>query len=245
MIVETKRLTVTYRRGLRRAPFKALNNLDLEIPEGEFFALLGENGAGKSTLMYCMLGLLRPTSGDVRVMGNTPKPGAPMFADIGYLPEEPHYHAYLTVGEAISYYTSLNSRPVANAQIDMLLERLGLQEHRRVLLSRCSKGMKQKVGIAQCVLHAPRLLFLDEPMRGLDPGAVHLFRDMLIELNRGGSTIIMNSHLLSEVELVASRVAIIDKGRLLANDSVASLRAQHDTLENGYLAIVNGEHHHV
>jgi len=245
VIVETKKLTVTYRRGFRRAPFVALDHLNLEIQEGEFFALLGENGAGKSTLMYCLLGLLRPTSGEVRVMGGTPAPGAAMFADIGYLPEEPHYHAYLTVGEAVSYYAALSGRPIAKSQIDVLLERLGLQEHRKLRISRCSKGMKQKVGIAQCVLHAPRLLFLDEPMRGLDPGAVHLFRDMLVELNRGGSTVIMNSHLLSEVELVATRVGILDKGRMLANDSVASLRAEHDTLENGYLAIVNREHHHV
>jgi ABC-type multidrug transport system ATPase subunit len=244
-MIETTNLTVTYRRAFRRAPFTAIDRLNLQIPEGEFFALLGENGAGKSTLMYCMLGLLRPTSGDVRVMGSTPKPGAAMFADIGYLPEEPHYHAYLTVGEAVSYYSALSGRPVAKERIDTLLERLGLQEHRNLLISRCSKGMKQKVGIAQCVLHTPRLLFLDEPMRGLDPSAVHLFRDLLLELNRGGSTIVMNSHLLSEVELVASRVAIIAKGRLLANDSVAALRAQHDTLENGYLAIVNREHQHV
>ena len=245
MIIEAKDLTVTYRRGLRRPPFKALDRLNLQIQEGEFFALLGENGAGKSTLMYCLLGLLRPTSGEIRVMGVAPNPGAQMYADIGYLPEEPHYHAYLTVGEAVSYYAALSGRRVSTEQIDELLQRLGLLDHRKLLLSRCSKGMKQKVGIAQCMLHAPRVLFLDEPMRGLDPGAVHLFRDMLVELNRGGSTIVMNSHLLSEVELVASRVAVIDKGRLLANDSVAALRAQHDTLENGYLAIVSREHNHV
>jgi Cu-processing system ATP-binding protein len=245
VIVETRGLTVAFRRGLRRTTFKALDNLDLDIREGEFFALLGQNGAGKSTLFYCMLGLLRPTRGEIRVLESVPQPGAPAFADIGYLPEEPNYHAFLTVEEAVSYYAALSGRAVARSDIASLLDRLGLLEHRRQLISRCSKGMKQKVGIAQCVLHAPRVLFLDEPMRGLDPAAVHLFREMLLELNAKGSTVIMSSHLLSEVELVATRVAIIDRGRLLANDSVAALRAEHSTLENSYLAIINREHSHV
>lgn len=244
MIVETQNLTVAFRRGLRRAPFKALDDLNLTIQEGDFFALLGQNGAGKSTLMYCLLGLLRPTSGAVRVLGHVPRLGSPMFRDIGYLPEEPHYHAYLTVGEAVSYYVALSGIPVDKSKIDSMLDRLGLLEHRRLLISRCSKGMKQKVGIAQCVLHAPRLLVLDEPMRGLDPSAVHVFRELLLDMNHQGTTVIMSSHLLSEVELVANRVAIIDRGRLLANDSVSALRAQHDSLENSYLAIVNRERLH-
>ena len=244
MIVETHNLTVAYRRGLRRTPFKALDSLDLKIDDGDFFALLGPNGAGKSTLMYCMLGLLRPTSGEVRVLGHVPRLGAPVFAEIGYLPEEPHYHAYLTVEEAIWYYTALSGKTIGKSEIDAMLIRLGLLDHRTVLVSRCSKGMKQKIGIAQCVLHKPRLLILDEPMRGLDPEAVHMFRALLLEMNQRGTTVIMSSHLLAEVERTASRVAIINRGRVLANDSVSVLRAQHDSLENSYLAIVNGEQRH-
>jgi Cu-processing system ATP-binding protein len=167
-----------------------------------------------------------------------------VFADIGYLPEEPNYHPFLTVEEAVAYYTALSGRVVPKAQVDALLDRLGLLEHRKQLISRCSKGMKQKVGIAQCVLHAPRVLILDEPMRGLDPAAVHLFREMLLDLNAKGATVIMSSHLLAEVELVATRVAIIDRGRVLANDTVDALRARHNSLENSYLAIVGQEQSH-
>jgi ABC-type multidrug transport system ATPase subunit len=223
VIVEAERLVVKFRRGWRRAPFLALNGLDLEVREGDVFALLGQNGAGKSTAMHCLIGLLRPSSGSVRIMGERPEPGAPVFNRIAYLPEEPQYHAYLTVEEAVTYYARLQGVAAPEAGVTRMLERLGLAEHRRLSIARCSKGMKQKVGIAQCLLHQPRLLFLDEPMRGLDPMTVHLFRELILELRRDGATVLLNSHLLSEVELLANRVAIIDRGRLVAQDDVARL----------------------
>lgn len=227
MIIQAEGLTVRFSRGPFRRPFAALDGLDLEVREGDFFALLGQNGAGKSTAMHCFLGLLPPSSGRVQVLGHVPRPGAALFANVGYLPEEPRYHDYLTVEEAVTYYARLSGvrRPRDGAAA--ILERLGLTEHRSLSIRRCSKGMKQKVGIAQCVIHRPRLLFLDEPMRGLDPMTVHLFRDMLVEMNREGVTIVMNSHLLTEVELVASRVAIIDRGRLVVQDNVSKL-VHHD-----------------
>lgn len=223
MTVRAHGLTVRFRRGLMRRPFTALDALDLEVREGDFFALLGQNGAGKSTAMHCFLGLLRPSSGHVEVLGCRPEPGAPLFASVGYLPEEPRYHEYLTVEEAVMYYARLSGIRVPQPRVTSLLERLGLAEHRRLAIRRCSKGMKQKVGIAQSIIHEPKLLFLDEPMRGLDPMTVHLFREMLVQMNRQGVTIVMNSHLLAEVELVASRVAIIERGRLVAQDDVAKL----------------------
>ncbi len=224
-MIEVEALVVKYRSGLFRRRFTALDGLDLQVREGDFFALLGQNGAGKSTAMYCLLGLLRPFAGSVRVFGQTPVPGAAMFRDIGYLPEEPHYHPYLTVEEALVYYASLSGVKAARRPVMDILERLGLAEHRRMRIARCSKGMKQKIGIAQCLLHHPRLLLLDEPMRGLDPITVHLFRDILKEMNGRGATIVMNSHILSEVELVATRVAIIDRGRLVVQDEVSQLVA--------------------
>lgn len=222
-MIEAENVSVHFKAGLRRGVLKALDGLDLRVEEGDFFALLGQNGAGKSTAMYCLLGLLRPTTGRVNVLGRTPEPGSELYRSIGYLPEEPHYHDYLGVEEAIRYYASLYGDGIPQKRLEDLLERLGLAEFRRLPLRKCSKGMKQKVGIAQCLLSDARLLFLDEPMRGLDPLAVRDFRDILVELNHGGTTIVMNSHILSEVEMVANRAAIIHRGRVLVQDDLRHL----------------------
>jgi ABC-2 type transport system ATP-binding protein len=142
---------------------------------------------------------------------------------VAYLPEEPHYHDYLTVEEAVGYYGALYGTEVTEVVLKGLLERLQLEEFRKLPLRKCSKGMKQKVGIAQCLVNDARVLFLDEPMRGLDPLAVKEFRDILVQKNREGITVIMNSHILSEVEMVANRAAIIDRGKLVVQDEVKNL----------------------
>ena len=222
-MIRAEEVRVTFKRGLSRRPIHALQGLTLEVCEGDFFALIGQNGAGKSTAMYCFLGLLKPTAGRVEVMGQIPDLGRPVYSDIAYLPEEPHYHLYLTVEEAVGYYASLYGRHVAKKAIDDCLERLGLAQFKNLRLSKCSKGMKQKVGIAQCLIHETRLLFLDEPTRGLDPIAVREFRETLREIHQRGATIVMNSHVLSEIEMLANRVAIIDAGRVVAQDDLSNL----------------------
>jgi ABC-type multidrug transport system ATPase subunit len=227
-MVEIEDLTVEFSRGWRQKPFTAVDHLTLTIGEGEFCALLGPNGSGKSTTIYCALGLLRPTAGTVRVFGETLTPGCPAMRHVAYLPEEPHYHDYLTVEEAVRYYAGLYGVRPAPGAIDGVLERLDLASARSVRIASCSKGMKQKVGIAQCLLHQPRLLLLDEPMRGLDPIAVKEFREVLLDLNRRGATVVMSSHMLSEVELMATRAAVLANGRLVASDDVAALRAGSD-----------------
>src|SRR6266536_1382957 len=174
--------------------------------------------------MYCFLGLIRPNRGRVLLLGERPAPGSALYGRIGYLPEEPHYHLYLTVVEAVTYYATLSGARVSSRQIAQILERLGLAEFRDLRLSKCSKGMKQKAGIAQCLLHAPSLLFLDEPMRGLDPIIVREFRQILADLHRDGVTIVMNSHMLPEVEALATRVAVLDKGKVVADDTIESFR---------------------
>jgi ABC-2 type transport system ATP-binding protein len=223
VIAEARDLRVRFRKGIGRKPVDALAGFDLAVREGEFLALVGKNGAGKSTALYCFLGLTRPTSGSVSVLGSVPRLGGPAWSAIAYLPEEPTYHLYLTVEEAVAFYASLVGRRPSAAALAALLERLGLSEFRRMRLSKCSKGMKQKVGIAQCLLHSPRLLFLDEPMRGLDPMTVRQFREILLDLHRHGSTVVMSSHILPEVEALATRVAIVDRGRVAAVDSIANL----------------------
>lgn len=212
-----------FRRGLFGRQIHALNGLSLEVREGDFFALVGQNGAGKSTAMYCFLGLLRPSGGRIEVMGRAPGLGVPSNVEVAYLPEEPHYHLYLTVEEATRYYASLYGKRVSDQTIHDALERLGLAEFKSLPLSKCSKGMKQKVGIAQCLIHKTRLLFLDEPTRGLDPLAVRDFRETLREIHRSGATIVMNSHVLSEIEMLANRVAIIERGVVVAQDDLSNL----------------------
>ncbi len=222
-MISAENVHVHFRRGLLRKQINALNGLNLEVRQGDFFALVGQNGAGKSTAMYSFLGLLQPTSGTVRVMGEIPQLGSPLYRDIAYLPEEPHYHLYLTVEEAVRYYSSLYGRHVSSRAITASLESLGLAEFRTLRLSKCSKGMKQKVGIAQCLIHETRLLFLDEPTRGLDPLAVREFRETLKEIHQRGATIVMNTHVLSEIEMLASRVAVIHKGKVVVQDDLRKL----------------------
>jgi ABC-2 type transport system ATP-binding protein len=216
-------VSIRFRRGFRRVPILALDGISLTVRQGDFLALIGENGAGKSTAMYCFLGLIRPNRGRVLLFGRPPELGSPLYGRIAYLPEEPHYHLYLTVEEAVTYYAALAGARVGPAVIRSVLERLGLAEFRQLRLSKCSKGMKQKVGIAQCLFHAPSLLFLDEPMRGLDPIIVAEFRQILADLHRNGATIVMNSHMLSEVEALASRVAILDRGKVVLEDTIENL----------------------
>lgn len=214
---------VHFRTRFLRRKVKALRGLTLQVRDGDFFALVGQNGAGKSTAMYCFLGLLRPTSGKVEVMGQVPDLGCGLYKDIAYLPEEPHYHLYLTVEEATRYYSSLSGKRVSDKTINESLERLGLAEFKTLPLAKCSKGMKQKVGIAQCLIHEPKVLFLDEPTRGLDPLIVREFRETLREIHQRGATIVMNSHVLSEIEMLANRVAIIDSGKVVVQDELQNL----------------------
>ena len=222
-MIRAEDVRVNFRRGLFRQQIHALQGLSLEVRDGDFFALVGQNGAGKSTAMYCFLGLLKPSSGKVEVMGRIPDLGCAVYSQIAYLPEEPHYHLYLTVEEATLYYASLYGRRVSEKAIHDTLERLGLAPFKNLRLSKCSKGMKQKVGIAQCLIHETRLLFLDEPTRGLDPIAVREFRETLREIHQRGATIVMNSHVLSEIEMLANRVAIIEAGRVVAQDELSNL----------------------
>lgn len=231
-MIVTEDLHVNFRRGVWRKQVCALNGLALEVREGDFFALVGQNGAGKSTAMYCLLGLLKPTSGKVNVMGRTPELGSPLYESIAYLPEEPHYHLYLTVEEATRYYAALYGRRISTQTINNILERLGLAEFKDLRLAKCSKGMKQKVGIAQCLLHETKLLFLDEPTRGLDPLAVREFRETLREIHRRGTTIVMNSHVLSEIEMLANRVAIIERGKVVIQDELQNLLTPDKELYN-------------
>jgi ABC-2 type transport system ATP-binding protein len=223
-MITADNVSVEFRKGGFSKRLKALDGFSLVVREGDIFALLGPNGAGKSTAMYCFLGLIQPDGGVVTVCGERPAPGAAMFREVAYLPEEPHYHLYLTVQEAVAYYAALYGGVAPRGRVDEAIERVGLTEHRDLRLAKCSKGMKQKVGIAQCLITTPRLVFLDEPTRGLDPVTVRDFREIILDLNRQGATIVINSHVLAEVETVCNRVAIMERGRVVRLDDMNNLR---------------------
>lgn len=210
-----------HRRFGRR--ITALDKFSLDVREGDIYALLGPNGAGKSTAMYCFLGLIQPDDGSITVNGRAPYLGAPQFSEIAYLPEEPHYHSYLTVSEAVNYYAELYGN-IPRQAVDNAIERVGLAGFRSLRIAKCSKGMKQKVGIAQCIMQRPKLMFLDEPTRGLDPVMVRDFREIILEMNRAGTTVVVSSHVLAEIETVCNRVAIMDRGKVIREGDINSLR---------------------
>lgn len=194
---------------------RGLDGLDLEVRAGEVYGLLGLNGNGKTTAMKLALGLLRPTSGSVEVFGLAP--GTPAsLAQVGYLPELPYFYPYLTPREALRFYGALSglSREETDAALGPLLQKVGLAYAADRKAKEFSKGMLQRLGLAQAVLHKPRLVLLDEPVSGLDPLAVHDVRALLRALNDDGCTLIMASHSISDVERLCSRVGILVKGRL-------------------------------
>ncbi len=219
-MIKAADISVMFSRGLFRRKLKALDGFSMNIEKGDVYALLGPNGAGKSTAMYCFLGLIKPDKGSVKVLGETPSAGSRLFDRMAYLPEEPHYHDYLTVEEAVGYYSKLYRTDIPGKKIEEVIETVKLTDFKDLKISNCSKGMKQKVGIAACLTRDVDLLFLDEPTRGLDPIIVKDFRDILISLNERGTTIVLNSHMLSEIEMVCNRAAIINKGRVIAEDDL-------------------------
>lgn len=219
--LEWSSLSVTF--GSRGARTTAVNRVTLSLAAGEVLALIGPNGSGKTTAIRATLGLVPISDGDARVFGTRLSAGSPAFRDVVYVPEEPYYHDYLTVEEALRYYARLRGRLLTDGETTALLDRLHLGAARHTRLSACSKGMKQKLGLSQCLLGTPRLLMLDEPMRGLDPVAVREVRDIVVQAHAAGTAVLLCSHVLAEVEHLATRVAVLDSGRLLAVDAIDDL----------------------
>jgi ABC-2 type transport system ATP-binding protein len=219
-LIDVRDLSVTFREGWFSGHVTALDDFSLTVREGDVYGLLGPNGAGKSTAMYCMLGLLEPDDGTVELMGEKPRAGSDLFDDVVYLPEEPHYHQHLSIHEAVNFYGDLYFEPVPEDRRRDALETVSLWGDRNRRIANCSKGMKQRLGLATCLMKDPDLLFLDEPTRGLDPVIGGRFRRALLEMNRNGTTIFLNSHVLTEVELICDRVAIVQDGRVVVEDHI-------------------------
>ncbi len=211
--------------GRRYGTFEALAGVSLEIPEGQIWGLLGHNGAGKTTLMKLLLGLLRPSAGTVQVLGTSPTgPEARSLRQrIGYLPESATFYDELSGREVLHYFARLKGVPPREA--DGLLERVELAHAADRRVKTYSKGMRQRLGLAQALLGTPRLLLLDEPTVGLDPIATMKFYGLLDDMRRQGVTTILSSHVLPGIERHVDRVAILGGGRLLASGAMDELRA--------------------
>jgi Cu-processing system ATP-binding protein len=202
----------------------AVRNVDLALAVGECVALVGHNGAGKSTLIKLMLGLIRPTDGRVSILGENPAGGGAARArrDIGYLPENVALHPALTGAETLAFYARLKRQPIGrNAE---LLERVGIADAARRRVGTYSKGMRQRLGLAQALLGAPKVLLLDEPTTGLDPALRKGFYEIVRALRDSGATILLSSHALAELEGQVDRVVIMNRGRKVADGTLTELR---------------------
>lgn len=201
---------------LRRRQVVALRGLSLEIPAGHVYGLLGPNGSGKSTTLKILLGLVTPTSGTSEIFG-IPSSQVASRIEVGFLPENPYFYKFLTGAETIAFYgklCGLGGRKLRE-RVKELLEIVGLTEAGERRISGYSKGMLQRIGLAQALVHDPRLLILDEPTAGVDPAGSRQIRDLVLELKARGKTILLTSHLLEQVQEVCDRVGILAKGRLV------------------------------
>jgi ABC-2 type transport system ATP-binding protein len=223
--IEILGLEKTYMIGFwRKRPKQVLRPLHLTVEEGEIFGFLGPNGAGKTTTLKMLMGLVFPTSGTARILGHD-WTDPTIKAQIGFLPEQPYFYDHLTAHELLNYYGQLSGMQAKGRQrrVENTLQRVGLFDVKGLQLRKFSKGMLQRVGIAQAILHDPKLVFLDEPMSGLDPLGRREVRDLIEQLKHEGKTVFFSTHILSDAEALCDRVAILHRGELRGVGAVDSL----------------------
>ena len=218
LAIETHDLGKTYKH------FTAVRHLNLAVPRGEVFGFLGPNGAGKTTTIMMLLGNIRPSSGAATLLGK-PVGDVPTRRMVGFLPEKFQFHEFLTATEFLHLHGKLNgmSREQRTRRIPEVLQRVGLADRAHSKIREFSKGMQQRVGLAQAILHEPELVILDEPTSALDPIGRRDVRDIVMELRGQGKTVLLNSHLLSEIEMTCDRVAIIKQGQVAAQGTMDEL----------------------
>jgi ABC-2 type transport system ATP-binding protein len=223
--IEILGLQKTYMVGFwRKRPKCALHPLNLSVEDGEIFGFLGPNGAGKTTTLKLLMGLVFPSAGSARILGQE-WTDPQVKAQIGFLPEQPYFYDHLTAHELLNYYAQLSGVPgkERSPRVEAMLQRVGLRDVKGVQLRKFSKGMLQRVGIAQAILHDPKLVFFDEPMSGLDPMGRREVRDLMEQLKHEGKTVFFSTHILSDAEALCDRVAIIHKGELRGVGAVEDL----------------------
>jgi len=225
--VDIRNLKKVFPIHLSRRQVVALTGLTLTIAEGQVYGLLGPNGSGKSTTLKILLGLVEATSGTSMIFG-LPSSTVASRTDVGFLPENPYFYKFLTGAETISFYgklCGLSGSSLRN-RVAELLELVGLQEAGSRRIGGYSKGMLQRIGLAQALVHDPRLLILDEPTAGVDPAGSHAIRELILQLKSRGKTILLTSHLLEQVQGVCDRIGILARGRLVREGSLDELTGE-------------------
>ena len=219
--IETEKLGKEHRIGFWRKRVCVLSQLDLAVHQGEIFGYLGPNGAGKTTTLKLLTGLLRPTSGEARILGRPPG-DVRIQQQVGFLPEQPAFYEYLTGRELLNFYGQLLGldRSIRRERIESLVLQLRIESALDLQLRKYSKGMVQRLGLAQALLNDPKVILLDEPMSGLDPIGRREVRDLLLRLKEEGKTVFFSSHVIPDVEVVCDRVGILVSGRLVAQGSL-------------------------
>ncbi|MGL5808290.1 MAG: ABC transporter ATP-binding protein [Xenococcaceae cyanobacterium] len=243
-VLETWKLSKVYRTGFwMNQKIESLKECSLSVNRGETFGLLGPNGAGKTTLLKILLGIIRSTSGKAALLGH-PIGDRAIKQKIGYLPENAYFYDYLTAWEFMELAAGLFQIPrsLQKQRIPQLLDLVGLAQStaRKKKLRQYSKGMLQRVGLAQALINDPELVFLDEPMSGLDPLGRYRMKEIILSLKQEGKTIFFNSHVLADVEQICDRVAILALGELLCVGSLEEILGSSDELSNAYQVIVKG-----
>src|SRR5277367_4858371 len=231
VVVSVAGLTKVFKDFWHRSKARAVDNVEFEVRRGEVFGLLGPNGSGKSTTVKMLLGLLYPTKGRIEVFQHSPRHVATK-SRIGYLPEESYLYRYLNSHETLDFFGNLFRLPGGerDKRADQLLEMVGLSQTRTRAVGEFSKGMQRRIGLAQALINDPDLVILDEPTAGLDPIGCREVKDLIIALARRGKTVILSSHLLSDVEDVCDRVVIYYGGKIQAAGTLKELLAEPDTL---------------
>jgi ABC-2 type transport system ATP-binding protein len=231
VIVSVRGLTKVFKDFWNRPKARAVDNVDFEVRRGEVFGLLGPNGSGKSTTVKLLLGLLNPTRGHIEVFGHSPR-HVQTKARIGYLPEESYLYRYLNSRETLDFFGNLFhlSKGERDNRAEQLLEMVGLGKTQTRAVGEFSKGMQRRIGLAQALINDPDLVILDEPTAGLDPIGCREVKDLIVALARRGKTVILSSHLLSDVEDVCDRVVIYYGGKIQAAGTLKELLAEPDTL---------------
>jgi len=226
-VIEIRGLTKEFDIGLHGIKLRAVDHLDLDIPRGGVFGLLGPNGSGKSTTIKIILGLMRPTSGECRVLGGSA--GDPeVRRRIGYLPESPDFYRFLSGRELIRFYGRMAglSGVSLDESVGRVLEWVGLADASERKIGTYSKGMLQRAGLGQALVHDPELIILDEPTAGVDPIGSRMIAEIIHALKAAGKSVLLSSHLLAQVEGVCDRVAILDRGRVVLEGAVEELLSE-------------------
>ncbi len=222
--IELRGLVKDFSVGLRGVKLRAVDDLSLRVPAGQVFGLLGPNGSGKSTTIKTILGLLEPTAGGCRVFG-VPSAQVEARVDVGYLPESPYFYRHLSGRELVRFYARMCGLGGAKLapRVAEVIDWVGLTEAADRLVGTYSKGMLQRIGLAQALVHDPRLVILDEPTSGVDPVGAAAISELILQLKAQGKTVLITSHLLTQIEDICDRVAILDRGRLILEGAVCDL----------------------